>query len=333
MSSLYAATEFATDLQSLGFLGHRSVDADRLSAFRKVLGFNVPRVGRWVARVGLEKGLAKAEMTGWIVAGKHDPEPAWLPSLLSGGSPAPDGLPSAHFGGLLRLGQTPNGEFWGADLHRKAMPVYVLDASIDGIRAGWRRRFDRLDDFVFFATKAGLCQRDRITIEEFLDLARERNVRPEELVPDSLEDERETLARLGLRRPKRIAPIANRFLWLDLLTVEPGAIPPEFIARVWADTLQLHALNEDKDDFSDPSVGAFWLLRHGLFGDEAGYQKAWKRTKPTRGEIHHQADAEARRWWDKKKAPFNRATVAAAIEARIAKLTARSESARDRRRR
>ncbi|MFO0659827.1 MAG: hypothetical protein U0165_08360 [Polyangiaceae bacterium] len=303
-----------------------------MSSFKKALGFNVPRVGRWVVKVGLEKGLAKAEMTGWIVAGKHDPEPAWFPSLLSGGAAAAEGLPSARYGGLLRIGQTPNGEYWGADLHRKSMPVYLLDASIDGVRAGWRRRFDRLDDFVFFATKAGLCQRDRITIEEFVDLARERNVRPEELVPDSLEDEREAMARLGLRRSKRIAPIANRFLWLDLLTLD-SATPPEFVARVWADTLQLHALNEDKDDFSNPSVGAFWLLRHGLFGDEAGYQKAWKRTKPVRGEVHLLADAEARSWWDKKKSRIPRAAVAAAIEARVAKLTAKSSKSDSRRRR
>ena len=330
MSSLYVATEFASDLQSLGFLGHRAPESERARAFRKMLGFELPRIGRWLANIALERNMAKAELTGWIVAGRHEPEPATLPNLLSGGPAAIEGLPSARYGGLLRIGQTPNGEFWGADMHRKAMPVYLLDARPEGIRGGWRRRFDKLDDFLFLAAKSALCQRDRITVEEFLDLAKERHVRPEELVPDSLEDERESFHRQGLRRAKRIAPVANRFLWLDLLMNPKASVPPETIARIWVETLQLHSLHEERDDFSDPSVACFWMLRHALFGDQAGFDRAVKRGKRSHSSLVGVADAEARQWWDKKKAPFNRAAVANAIESRLAKM--RSD-ARDKRRR
>lgn len=320
MSSLYAATELGTDLQTLGFLGHHVVDQARLKSARKAVGLEVPRSARWVMRVGAEHAIGKAELCGWILAGDQVAPPAGLPTLLSKDAIGPDGLPSAFYGGLFRLGQTPNGELWGADVHRKAMPVYLLDPGPDGIRGGWRRRFDRLDDFVFYGAKATLCQRDRITVEEYLDLARERGVRPEELVPDSLEDERDAVARLGLRRAKKVPPIANRFLWLDILLARAylrGATPGD-IAKIWVDLHRLHTLREEGDRMSDPSVQCFWYFRHALFADEAGMKRVRARAGKKPSALLLAAEAEAKRWSDKKKSPFDRAAIAKAIEMRAA---------------
>lgn len=319
MASLYVATELSADLQSLGFLRHGGEEAaKRAAALKKVLGAPIPRVGAWTIRKSIEHGLAKAELTGWILAGHHPPEPAGLPTACRGDQVGPDALPSAYFGGLLRLGQTQNGAYWGADIHKKAMPVYVFDPRPEGIRHGWRRRFDRLDDFVFYAAKSALCQRDRITTEEFLDLARERGVRPEELVPDSLEDERAELARLGLRRCKKVASIADRFVFLDVLIggLLPRPATVEEVARFWVNILGLQKLREDHDDLTNPSVQAFWLLRHAIFGDQTGYARVMaKAGKKTTG-IVVAADTLARKLWDKKHAPFDRAGLARAIEAR-----------------
>jgi hypothetical protein len=318
MASLYAASEFGTDLQTLGFLGHHSVDSARRMALKRALGVEEPRIAKWVSRTAAQHGIGKAELTGWILAGKHEPEPAGLPTFLQGGEIGPDALPSAYYGGLLRLGGTPNGELWGADLHRKAMPVYLLEPRPEGMRTGWKRRFDRLDDFVFYAVKATLCQRDRITVEEYLDLARERGVRPEEMVPDHLEDERESLARLGLRRAKKVPPPANRFVWLDVLVAHAylkGATPGD-IARLWVDVHRLHTLREDADNLLNPSAAAFWMFKHALFGDENGYKRVLAKSGKKKSPIVLAADAEARRWWDKKKAPFDRALIARAIEMR-----------------
>jgi hypothetical protein len=319
MSSLYAASELGTDLQSLGFLGHHGVDRERLRSLRKAMGIELPRTARWVARVASAHSIGRAELSGWILAGEHRPEPAGLPTYLDPTKTiGPDALPSAYFGGLLRIGQTPNGELWGADAHRKAMPVYILDPQPDGGRASWKRRFDRLDDFIFFAVKAALCQRDRITVEEFLDLARERGMRPEELVPDSLEDEREALARLGLRRAKKVPPIANRFIWLDVILARAYLKNAGLgdVARLWVDVHGLHQLREDNDKLTDPSAAAFWLFRHALFGDDAGYKRVLAKS-PKKSPIVQAADQTSRRFWDKKKAPFDRAALARAIEMRI----------------
>lgn len=325
MSFLYTATEFGTDLQTLGYLGHHAVDQARLRLLRKGLGLELPRVGRWLLKVAAQHGVGKAELSGWILAGEYRPEPAGLPTALASNSkfpPAPDGLPSACFGGMLRLGQSFNGELWAADLHRKTMPVYLLDTKPDGLRVTWRRRFERLDDFVFYATKAALCQRDRITVEEFLDLSRERGVRPEELVPDSLEDERETVNRMGLRRAKKVFPIANRFVWLDV--VYAGAYlqsaTVQEVARVWCDVHRLHTLREENDRLSDPSAAAFWVFRHMLFNDAAGLKrvlaKAGKPTPP----LVVLAQATAKKWLDRKSKQFDRAKLAKAIEERSARM-------------
>ena len=319
MSSLYAATELGTDFQTLGFLGHHALDAARMASFRKSLGLEVPRIARWLLRIAVQHGIGRAELCGWIVRGEPLSQSGGLPALLGTGKVSPDPLPSAFYGGLLRLGQTPNGELWGADLHRKAVSVAILDTQPDGIRIGWRRRFDRLDDFAFFAAKATLCQRDRITLEEFFDVTRERGVRPEELVPDALEDEREHLSRMGLRRAKRVSPIANRFIWLDVVLARAylrGATPND-VAKLWVDVHALHKLNEDHDRMSDPSAAAFWLLRHALFNDEAGYNRVVAKA-PKGSAIVIAAQNEARRITDKKKAPFDRAAIARAIDLRIA---------------
>ena len=319
MSSLYAATELGTDFQTLGFLGHHAVDTARMATFRKSLGLPVPRIARWVLRLAYQHGIARAELCGWIVRGEPLSQSGGLPVLLGTGKPDPDPLPSAFYGGLLRLGQTPNGELWGADLHRKSASVSILDTQPDGIRVGWRRRFDRLDDFVFFAAKATLCQRDRITLEEFFDVARERGVRPEELVPDALEDEREHLARMGLRRAKRVSPIANRFIWLDVVLAKAylrGATPND-VAKLWVDVHGLHKLNEEHDRLSDPSAASFWLLRHALFNDEAGYKRVLAKS-PKDSPLVYAAQNEARRITDRKKPPFDRAAITRAIELRAA---------------
>ncbi len=317
MSFLYAATELGSDLQGLGFLGHQGPDAARLDALQRALCFELPRSARWLARAAAERGLSRAEVGGWILAGEILAPPGGLASLIRPKERfGPDGLPSARFGGLLRLGQAQNQELWGADMHRKAAPVYLLDPSPEGMRGGWRRRFDRLDDFVFYGVKATLCQRDRITVEEFLELARERGVRPEELIPDALEEERQVIHRLNLRRPKKVAPIANRFLWLDILVVEAylqGATPGD-IARIWVDFHKLHRLSEETDRFTDPSVVCFWMFKHALFGDDAAY----KRVKARGGKhpLVAMADVEARTWGDKRKAPFDRKAIVKAIEMR-----------------
>lgn len=319
MTTLYAATELGTDLQALGFLGHSEPSDARMIAFRKALAFDLPRAARWLVRVAAERQMGKAELCGWIVNGEQIAEPAGLPTLLRNGKVGPDGLPSARYGGLLRLGQTGNGDLWGADLHRKAVPVYVLDPGPDGFRHGWRRRFDRLDDFSFYAAKSTLCQRDRITLEELFDLARIRGVRPEELVPDALEDEKGTLNRLALRRAKKVSPIANRFLWLDVLLVGTHLEQPTpmDIARSFVDHNKLHQLSEDAERMTDPSVACFWMFRHALFSDEAAYKKT--RQKAGNHPLVQLADAECKTWGDKKKAPFDRKAVAKAILIRAAK--------------
>ena len=321
MTSLYAATELGSDLQSLGFLGHHAVDPARLAAFRTAIGLDVPRVTRWMARKALQHNLGKAELSGWILAGKNPPEPAGLPTLLHGDKLGPDAMPSALFGGLVRIGQTPNGEYWGADASKKSVPVFLFDPRPEGIRHGWRRRFDRLDDFLFYAVKAALCQRDRITVEEFLEFAVERGVRPEELVPDALEDERATVSRLNLRRPRKVPAIANRFLWLDVLVggLLPRPATPEEVARLWVHILKLHTLREDRDDLTSPPVQAFWLLRHSLLGDQTGYVRVLAKVDAAPTRLTTRADALARRFWDKKKAPFDRDAVAKAIEARVSR--------------
>jgi hypothetical protein len=154
-------------------------------------------------------------------------------------------------------------------------------------------------------------------VEEFLDLARERGVRPEELVPDVLEDERESVARMGLRRPKKVPALANRFLWCDVLFggLLSRPVTPEEAARLWV-FLKLHELREDHDEMSNASVQAFWLLKHSIFGDQNGYARVVAKAKATKSALLPMADAEARRFWDKKKAPFDRAALARAIEAR-----------------
>jgi hypothetical protein len=319
MSSLYSATEFGTDLQTLGFLGHHTVDKARLRQFSKGLGFELPRVARWLVKVAAQHGIGRAELSGWILAGDHRPEPAGLPTVLaSGKAVGVDALPSAYYGGLLRLGQTPNGEHWGADMHRKTMPVYVLDPKPDGLRAAWKRRFERLDDFVFFGTKAALCQRDRITVEEFLDLARERGVRPEDLVPDSLEDERETVNRLGLRRAKKVPPIANRFIWADVVLagayLQSATVTD--VARLWVDVHKLHELREESEKVSDPSVAAFWLFRHTLFSDDAAYKRVLTKVGKPLPPLVAQADATCRKWAERKSKQFDRARLAKAIQDR-----------------
>lgn len=317
MTSLYAATELGSDLQSLGFLGNHAVDPARLAAFRRSAGIELPRVGRWMARKAAEHGLGKAELSGWILAGHHPPEPAGLPTMLHGDKIGADGMPSAVFGGLVRIGQTPNGEYWGADASKKTMPVFLFDPKPEGIRYGWRRRFDRLDDFLFYAVKAALCQRDRITVEEFLEFAEERGVRPEELVPDALEDERATVARLGLRRARKVPALANRFLWLDVLIGGLLSQPatPEEAARLWVNILKLHTLREDREDLTSPPVQAFWLLRHSLLGDQTGYVRVLAKVDAAPTRLTTRADALARTFWTKRP-PFDRAALAAAIEAR-----------------
>lgn len=323
MSSLYTATEFGTDLQTLGYLGHHAVDRARLRSFRKNLGFELPRVGRWLLKVSAQHGIGQAELSGWILAGDHRPEPAGLPSALGDqGDPGPDALPSAHYGGLLRLGQNPNGEYWAADMHRKTMPVYVLDPNPDSIRAGWKRRFERLDDFIFYATKAALCQRDRITVDEFIDLSRERGVRPEELVPDSLEDEREAVNRPGMRRAKKVAPIANRFVWLDVVMagayLKTASIPE--VARIWCDVHRLHTVREENDKLAaDPSAAAFWLFRHALLGDDAGYKRVLAKAGKSSPLVAH-ANITCKKWIERKSKQFDRARLAKAIEDRSARM-------------
>jgi hypothetical protein len=320
MSSLYTATEFGTDLQTLGFLGHHAVDKARLKSFKKGLHIELPRVGRWLLQIATHHGISRAELTAWILANERKLEPSGLPSIIDpDGTVGPDALPSAQFGGLFRLGQTPNGEHWAADMHRKTMPVYVLDPKPDGMRASWKRRFERLDDFVFFAAKATLCQRDRITVEEYLDLTRERGVRPEDLVPDSLEDERDQLNRMGLRRAKNVPPMANRFIWLDVYMARaylPSASPNE-VARLYVDYHRLHDLREDNDRMSDPTAAAFWLFRHTLFNDETGYKRVLAKAKP-RSSLVTAADAACKRWVQTKSKLTDRAALQKAIEARLA---------------
>jgi hypothetical protein len=321
MTSLYAATELGSDLQSLGFLGHHAVDRARLAAFRKAVGIDIPRVARWMIRKSTQHGIGNAELTGWILAGQNPPEPAGLPTLLHGDKVGVDALPSAAFGGLIRMGQTPNGEYWAADLTKKSVPVLLFDPSPEHIRHGWRRRFDRLDDFLFFAAKAALCQRDRINVDEFIEFADERGVRPEELVPDALEDDRGALGRRGLRRPRKIPATANRFLWLDVLTTDLLSRPatPDEVARLWVNVLKLHTIREDRDDLTCPTVQAFWLLRHSLLGDQTGYVRVLAKVDAAPTGLTTRADALARRFWQKKKAPFDRDAVAKAIEARVAR--------------
>lgn len=321
MSSLYTATEFGTDLQTLGYLGHHPVDQNRLRRLRKMLGLELPRVGRWLVKVSAQHGVGQAELSGWILAGEHPPEPAGLPSALrSEGEPGPDALPSACFGGLLRLGQNQNGEYWGTDLHRKTMPVYSIDPNPDSLRIGWRRRFDRLDDFVFFGLKAALCQRDRITVEEFVDLARERSVRPEDLIPDSLEDDRDVVNRTGMRRAKRVTPLANRFIWLDIVLAGahfPTATVNE-VARIYCDIHRLHHLREENDRLSDPSMAAFWLFRYALIGDQSAYKRVLTRaSKPGSALVAH-AHATCQDWLKSKSKQFDRARLAKAIADRSA---------------
>lgn len=321
MTSLYTATELATDLQTLGHLGHHATDKARLRGFRKALGFEVPRVGRWLLQVAAQHGIGDAELTGWILRGAHRPEPAGLPSVLTAGKGVgPDALPSALYGGLMRLGQTPNGELWAADMHRKTMPVYVLDPHPDGLRVSWKRRFERLDDFVFFAVKAALCQRDRITVEEFIDLARERGVRPEEMLPDSLEDERAVIQRLGLRKAKKVPPIANRFLWLDVYLSRAYLVSasPAEVARLYVDHARLHELREESEKMNaDPSVAAFWLFRHTLFSDEAGYKRVLLKAGKPRHPVVAAADAACKAWAQSKVREQSRLVLKKAIEARM----------------
>lgn len=323
MSSLYTATEFGTDLQTLGFLGNKTIDKARLKAFKKGLHLELPRIGRWLLRIGSAHGIGKAELTAWILAGEQKPEPAGLPTVFKPEAPiGPDALPSAQFGGLLRLGQTPNGEFWAADLSRKAMPVYVLDPKPDGMRASWKRKFERLDDFVFFATKATLCQRDRITVEEFTDLVRERGYRPEELLPDSLEDDRDQFNRMGLRKPKKVPTIANRFVWLDVYIQRaylPSASPGE-VARIFVDHLKLHQLREDNEKMSDPSVAAFWLFRHTLFADDAGFKRVLSKAGKPRHPMVTAASAACKQWKESRSKLSDRATLQRAVENRLAQL-------------
>lgn len=323
MSSLYTATEFGTDLQTLGFLGHHAADRARVKTFKKSLGLELPRTGRWLVRVATKHNIGHAELSGWVLAGDHRPEPAGLPSLLaSEGPPGPDALPSAAFGGLLRLGQTTNNELWATDMHRKTMPVYVLDPNPDTLRVGWKRRFDRLDDFIFYATKAALCQRDRITVEEFIDLARERGVRPEDMVPDALEDERDVVNRPGMRRAKKVAPIANRFIWLDVVLASaylPSATVGE-VARIFCDVHRLHTLREESERMTDPSVAAFWLFKHTLNGDDAAFKRVLSRAgKPTSPLLVH-AQAVCKKWAASKSKQFDRARLARAIEERGARV-------------
>ncbi|MCU0655526.1 MAG: hypothetical protein MUF64_09630 [Polyangiaceae bacterium] len=323
MSSLYTATELGTDLQTLGYLGHHPVDQQRLRRLRKSLGFELPRVGKWLLKRSAQHGIGQAELSGWILAGEHPPEPAGLPSALRPeGEPGPDALPSARYGGLLRLGQNQNGEYWGADLHRKTMPVYSIDPNPDSLRIGWRRRFDRLDDFVFFGLKAALCQRDRITVEEFVDLARERGVRPDDLIPDSLEDERDVVNRSGMRRPKKVSPIANRFIWLDIVLVGahfPSATVNE-VARIYCDVHRLHHLREESERSGDPSAAAFWLFKHTLFGDTAAYKKTLARASKPSNAMVAEAHATCQQWLKTKSKQFDRARLARAIEERSARV-------------
>lgn len=322
MSSLYTATELGTDLQTLGFLGRNPVDQKKLRLFRKQLGLELPRVGRWLLKVASQHKIGQAELSGWILDGENPPEPCGLPSLLLANSePSPDVLPSALYGGLLRLGQNQNGEYWGADLHRKTMPVYSINPNPDTLRIGWRRHFDRLDDFVFYAVKAALCQRDRITVEEFIELAHERGVRPEDLIPDSLEDERNIVNRSGMRRAKKVAPIANRFVWLDIVLTGahfPSATVNE-VARIYCDVHHLHHLREEQDRLgSDPSAAAFWLFRHALSGDQTAYRRVLNRAKSSAPLVAH-AHATCQNWLKTKSKQFDRARLAKAIEDRSAR--------------
>jgi len=317
MSSLYTATELGTDLQTLGLLRNKAIDLRRLQKFRTSTGLEIPRVGRWLLRVAMERGMGRAEFPGWIIAGRHEPEPAGLPSLVSNlEKPAPDALPSALYGGLLRLGQSPNGAMWGAEIGKKSMPVYLYHFHPEHLRLGWRRRFDKLDDFIFYATKAALCQRDRITAEEFLELAQERGVRPEQLIPDALEDEREVIARLNLRKPKKNSLVANRFVWLDALLVPTAGrtASPDDIAKLWVNTFRLHTLREESDEANNPATHAFWVLRHSLFGDERAVEKAIARGHAW--PLTERAAKEGRRWQSKKGAPFDRIAIVKAIEKR-----------------
>lgn len=323
MSSLYTATEFGTDLQTLGFLGNRTVDRVRMRKFRKGLGLELPRVGRWLVKVSAQHGIGSAELSGWVLAGDHPPTPAGLPSALRGeGEPGPDALPSAQFGGLLRLGQSSNGEYWAADLHRKTMPVYVLDPNPETLRVSWKRRYDRVDDFVFYAINATLCQRDRISADEFIDLARDRGVRPEEMVPDVLEDERDAANRPGMRRAKKVAPIANRFLWLDVVLA--GAYFPSAsvndVARIYCDIHRLHQLREENDRSGDPSAAAFWLFRHTLFNDAAAYKKTLARAGKSPSPLVTMAHHACKQWGERKSKQFDRAKLARAIEDRSARV-------------
>ena len=83
MSSLYTATEFGTDLQTLGFLGHHAADRARIKTFKKSLGLELPRVGRWLVRVATKHAIGQAELSGWVIGGEQRPEPAGLPTLLA----------------------------------------------------------------------------------------------------------------------------------------------------------------------------------------------------------------------------------------------------------
>ena len=125
--------------------------------------------------------------------------------------------------------------------------------------------------------------------------------------------------RLALRRAKRVAPVANRFIWLDVLLVGTHLEQPTpmDIARSFVDHHKLHALVEDAERSTDPSVACFWLFRHALFGDRDAYRRT--RARAGRHPLVELADAECAMWDDKKTAPFDRKAVAKAILIRAAR--------------
>jgi hypothetical protein len=125
-----------------------------------------------------------------------------------------------------------------------------------------------------------------------------------------------------MRRAKRVTPLANRFIWLDIVLAGahfPTATVNE-VARIYCDIHRLHHLREENDRLSDPSMAAFWLFRYALIGDQSAYKRVLTRaSKPGSALVAH-AHATCQDWLKSKSKQFDRARLAKAIADRSARV-------------
>jgi hypothetical protein len=90
------------------------------------------------------------------------------------------------------------------------------------------------------------------------------------------------------------------------------------VARLYVDVHRLHELREDGDKLSaDPAAAAFWLFRHTLFNDEAGFKRVLQKAGKPRHPVVSAAEAACKRWATSRSKLNDRAALQKAVENRL----------------